>query len=113
MKRFIPLASALSLISFGAIAQELRPMQNYSVHFGAVSGSVYVDKTEADPRLVATLSSGQDAAPVRFITTLATGQSATVSVPRSLGEPALEVTFVRRGDQVFVQDGETVVGSIK
>ena len=113
MKRLIPLVSALSLISLTATAQELRPLQNYSVHFGAVSGSVYVDKTDANPRLVATLSSGQDTVPVRFVTTLATGQSTTVSVPRGLGEPALEVTFVRRGDQVFVQDGETVVGSIK
>ena len=113
MKRLIPLVSALSLMTFAAAAQELRPMQNYSVHFGTVSGSVYVDKTEADPRLVATLSSGQDAVPVRFITTLASGQSTTVSVPRGLGESALEVTFVRRGEQVFVQDGETVVGSIK
>jgi hypothetical protein len=40
--------------------------------------------------------------PVRFIATLAPGQSVTLSTPRKLGEPAVEVHFQHLGDDLFV-----------
>ena len=52
--------------------------------------------------LVATL--GADT-PVRFVATLAPGQSVTLSTPRMLGQLAVEVRFMRRGDELFVNDG--------
>ena len=94
-----------------ASAQDLLPLENYSVHLGEISGSVYVTATPAGTHMVATLSSGDDHTPVRFVTDLAVDQSATLSVPRGLGQAALEVTFTRRGERVLVTDEATVVGS--
>ena len=106
-------AAALLLAPVTASAQELREIQNYSVHLGAVSGSVYFDRIGGDSRLVATLSGGPDATPIRVVTSLLVGQSAVVSVPQGPGEAALEVTFTRSGSRVLVQDGTSVVSSIR
>lgn len=113
MTKSFACAVPMLLIVTAASAQDLRPIENYSVHLGSVSGSVYFDKTDGDPQLVATLSGGPDATPVRIMTTLAAGQSTIVSVPRGPAEPALEVKFIRRGDHIVVQDANTVVGSIR
>ena len=68
-------------------------------------GDGNADRTGTDDTLVATLSDDS------VVTTLGPGRT-TVSVPRGVGEAALEVTFARRGDTVFVLDRDTVVGSI-
>ena len=113
MTKAVACALSLLLIADVASAQELRAIENYSLHLGSVSGSVFFDKTDEGAQLVATLSGGPDTTPVRLVTTLAAGQSATVSVPRGPAEPALEVKFTRRGDVVMVQDSNTIVGSIR
>ena len=114
MRHFIALVAltGVCLAGLPATAQELRPIEAYSLHLGSVNGNVYYDRTGADDTLVATLSATPDSSPIRIVTTLGPGQRTTVSVPRGVGEAALEVTFARRGDTVFVLDRDTVVGSI-
>ena len=101
------------IILGSASAQELREIQNYSIHLGPVVGSVYFDRIGPDALLVATLSSGPDATPIRMLTTLAAGQRAVVSVPQGPGQPALQVIFWRQGDHILVEDGDSLVGSIR
>jgi hypothetical protein len=52
--------------------------------------------------LVATLTPSGTDTPVRFVATLAPGQSVTLSTARMLGESAVQVRFIRQGDQVIV-----------
>lgn len=115
MKRFSALGVTVCavLASNAAVAETLRPYENYSVHLGGVDGSVYAETTRAGQRLVATLGGGPGATPVRFVTDLAAGQSATVSVPRRPGETALAVTFTAQGDHLVVSDDQMLVGSIR
>jgi hypothetical protein len=40
-----------------------------------------------------------------FVATLTPGQSVTLSTPRMLGQLAVEVRFMRRGDELVVDDG--------
>jgi hypothetical protein len=56
-------------------------------------------------RLVATIATVKDTqeTPVRFVTTLAPNQTATVSVPRKVGEESIKVSFVRRGERILVK----------
>lgn len=106
-------AAALLMTPTMAPAQELREIQNYSVHLGTVSGSVFFEMVGGDPRLVATLSGGPDATPIRVVTSLLVGQSTLVSVPQGPGEQALDLIFTRSGDRVLVQDRTSVVSSIR
>ena len=112
MNRMSVCAVVATLLATPVAAQDLRPLENYSVHLGSIDGSVYYESLEGAAHLVATLSSGPDATPIRVTTTLAAGQSAVVSVPRGAGESALEVTFRRSGDHVVVDAGNTRVGNL-
>ena len=95
--------TAFVLATLGAAhAESLRPIQAKSIDLGDVSGVAYYTVEPEGYRLVATL--GTDT-PVRFVATLASGQSVTLSTPRMLGQLAVEVRFMRRGDELFVNDG--------
>ena len=116
MKRFIAfsIVSCAGLASYAAPAETLHPYQNYSLHLGGIDGSVYTETIPAGQRLVATLGGGPDSpSVVRLVTTLLTGQSATVSVPRGPGETALEVTFTAQGDGVVASEEQVLIGSIR
>jgi hypothetical protein len=89
----------------GAQADELLPIQSRTIAMGLVNGDAYYTNDAAGLRLVATLNGDEGGTPVRLATTLATGQSVTLSVPAGVGEPAVEVRFSRRGDRVFVDGG--------
>ena len=86
-------------------AEELLPIQSRTVVMGPVSGGAYYTNDAAGSRLVATLGGDEGSPPVRVVTTLAAGQSVTLSVPAGVGEPAVEMTFSRRNGRVFVDDG--------
>jgi hypothetical protein len=111
-KRFAILfvAAAALFATVSLRAEQLQPVQARSIGLGAVSGVAYFTANPDGDRLVATLVGSATAAPIRVVATLAAGQSVTLSVPRGVGEPAIEVTFVRRGDSVFVIDGVPPVG---
>jgi hypothetical protein len=41
-------------------------------------------------------------APLRFVATLAPGQTVTLSAPRHAGEAPVEIQFVRRSEQIVM-----------
>lgn len=97
----------------GAQAEELLPIQSRTVAMGAVNGAAYYTKDAAGIRLVATLNGDEGSTPVRLMTTLAAGQSVTLSVPAGVGEPAAKVRFSRRGDRVFVDGSSGLLETAK
>ena len=94
-------AVAAVFVAGGVHAETLKPIQGRSIDLGTLAGIAYYTVEHEGYRLVATL--GTDT-PVRFVATLAPGQSVTLSSPRMLGQSAMEVRFMRRGDELFVDD---------
>ncbi len=94
-------------------AQELLPIQSRTIAMGSVSGAAYYTNDAAGSRLVATLGGEEASVPVRVVATLAASQSVTLSVPASVGKPAVEVTFSRRDGRVFVDDGRMRLETVR
>jgi hypothetical protein len=82
--------------------REIAAEQGQDFVLGDTAGVAYFTSEPGGLRLVATVKS-REGAPVRFVTTLAPAQTATVSVPGKVGEEASEVSFVRRGERVIVK----------
>jgi hypothetical protein len=101
MLKTIILATAVigSTVAIGN-AQTLKPIQASVIDLGETHGSAYYVSDAKGYRVVATLDTGST--PIRFAATLADGQSATLSIPGSYGEKAIEVTFVRTADHLNV-----------
>jgi hypothetical protein len=72
---------------------------------GDWTGIAYFTSEPGGLRLVATIAAaeGIEATPVRFVTTLAPDQTATMSVPGKPGEKSIEVVFLRRGERLVVK----------
>jgi hypothetical protein len=75
-----------------------------SIKVANVVGSAYYTIEKDGYQVVATLASGEEATPVRFIATLMSGQKVIVSVPRAFGQSAMEIEIKRIEDRVFVSD---------
>lgn len=106
MSKTLALAFTFAAVMSGvAHAGELRPMAGESIRLGAVTGTTYYTVGASGFQVVTTLTSGEGSTPVRFVTTLQPGQRTTISVPRALGESALEVEIVRVGDTVQLTTG--------
>jgi hypothetical protein len=90
-----------------AYAETLKPVHAHKVDLGSVAGVAYYTEEEDGHRLVVSLQSPDTGKPVRFVTTLAPGQRVTLSVPRSAGEPAVDVHFVRHGERIDVSSAGT------
>src|SRR5215212_1203303 len=88
-----------------ASASELTPLAGESLHLGAVTGTVYYTEQADGFQVVTTLASGEQASPLRVVVTLQPGQRQIVSVPRGVGEPALEVEITHAGDHINVLRG--------
>jgi hypothetical protein len=96
--------AATLLVAGAASAASLEPLQGASVTLGTVTGVVYYT-VEADGfRVVATVTTGDGQTPLRFVATLAPDQSITLSAPRGVGQPAIELQLVRHGDRLVVDD---------
>lgn len=97
------LAAVAAVTVAGAVhAEALKPVQARKVDLGAVAGVAYYTVEKDGHRLVVSLKAPDADTPVRFVATLAPEQQVTLSVPRSAGEPALDVNFVRHGEKVEV-----------
>lgn len=83
-----------------ANAQPLKPIAATTIDLGETHGYAYFVAEAKGYHVIATIDTG--ATPVRFATTLADGQSASVSVPASYGEKPIEITFVRSADRLDV-----------
>ena len=87
-----------------AAAAELAPGDGRSLHLGGFDGTVYYTVEQDGYHVVATLASGAEATPIRFIATLGPGQSLMISVPQAVGEPSLDFEIARIGEALFVGD---------
>ena len=92
-------------------AQTLTPIRAESIDLGTTRGSAYYVAQPDGYHLVATLYSGGANTPVRFNTVLATGQSASVSIPGPAGTLAQEVTFSRSADALIVRQTPDTVAA--
>jgi hypothetical protein len=104
IRLFMAIALTGSVLTGGSAATRLTPGSGHSIRLGAFEGVVYYTVEQDDYRVVATLGSGADAAPLRVISTLAPGQRVVISVPRSAGEPSLDFEILRNGDAILVND---------
>jgi hypothetical protein len=96
-------AVAIILVQGGVRAESIRPIEGRRIDLGTFGGVVYYTVKPDGYRLVVTLSPSGAETPVRFVATLAPGQSVTLSTPRKLGEPALEVRFQHKGESLLVE----------
>src|SRR5688572_1781654 len=93
------MAFAMGLLSAtGVTAGELAAGNGYSIQLGHFDGSVYYTIEPDGYRVVATLASGLEPLPIRFVSTLGPGQSVMISVPRAVGEPPVDLQIVRNGE---------------
>jgi hypothetical protein len=98
----VAFAVAMTVVSGGVYADTIRPIQGKRIDLGTFGGVAYYTVKPDGYHLVVTLTPSGAETPIRFIAILAPGQSVTLSTPRKLGEPALEVHFQHLGDDLFV-----------
>ncbi|PLT92986.1 hypothetical protein BMJ34_00575 [Sinorhizobium medicae] len=87
-----------------AAASELAPGNGHSIHLGGFNGAVYYTVEKDGYRVVATLASGAEAQPIRFVSTLEPGERLTISVPQAMGQPSADFEIIRDGTVLFVQE---------
>ena len=97
---------AIALLSATAVtaASEVSPGNAYSIHLGRFDGTVFYTVEPDGYRVVATLASGAEAQPIRFVSTLAPGQRVVISVPQTVGQPSVDFEIVRKGEVLLVSD---------
>jgi len=85
--------------------RETGPQQAIRFALGDWVGVAYFTQESDGLRLVATIATVTDTEPntIRFVATLAPNQTASVSVPRKVGEESIQVNFVRRGERILVK----------
>ena len=81
------------------------PATGHSIHLGGFTGAVYYTTEEDDYRVVATLASGPEDSPIRFV-----GHCMLISVPQGVGEPSIEFEVVRIGDALLVSEPADLAG---
>ena len=96
----IVLAACVGM-SGGTAVAELAPDSGHSIHLADFSGVVYYTIEQDGYRVVATLASGPEALPIRFISTLGPGQRVVFSVPGAAGKPSTDFEIVRSGDALL------------
>lgn len=104
IRRWTALAIAWLAMSGTAAASELAPGNGRTLHLGGFDGIVYYTVERDGYLVVATLASRAKTPPIRFVATLAPGQSMMISVPQAVGEPPLDFEIVRIGEALFVGD---------
>jgi hypothetical protein len=82
--------------------EEISPGQGFSFVLGGTVGVAYFTSETEGLRLVATVKSA-NGIPLRFVATLAANQTVTIALPREVGQDAIEVNFLRRGERVVVK----------
>jgi hypothetical protein len=82
----------------------LRRGTAHSIHLGHVKGAVYYTVEQDGYRIVATLASGADTRPMRFVSTLGPGQRMMISLPQAVGQPPLDFEIMRDGATVLVSE---------
>ena len=105
-------ATSQPLTCTSADAVRLAPLAASTITLGSYIGVAYYTAEAAGHQVVATVSPGEAGVPIRFVSTLADGQGAILSVPQAVGSPALEVEFQRCGDAVVVRSPTSTAPAI-
>jgi hypothetical protein len=105
MTRFLFAGVLLGAFSIAtpARAEVIAPDAGLQTVLGTVNVTIYYHPVAAGYQVVTTASTDQPDSVIRFVSTLAPGQDAMISVPRSAGEPALEIHLRRIGDRLEFQ----------
>jgi hypothetical protein len=105
MNRLLVASAFLGALGIAATAQAevISPDAGLQAVLGAVNVTVYYHPVKSGYQVVTTASTEQADSVIRFVSTLAPGQDAIISVPRGVGEPALELHLRRVGDRVEFQ----------
>jgi len=108
-------AAFAGLTATAASAAELAPGKGQSVRMAGMGGVVYYTVEQDGYRVVATLASGAEQQPARFISTLAPGQRMVISVPQAAGQPSVDLEIVREGGLLLVNapDSDDMTGSVE
>jgi hypothetical protein len=101
--RLAPVSFAALVLTGTLHAEPLGPMQAQKVDVGTLAGVAYYTVEPDGYRLVLTLQAPQSDTPFRVMATLAPDQAVTLSVPRKVGEPAIELRFKRHNEQLRVK----------
>ena len=88
-------------------AGELSATAGETIDLGRFQGVVYFTSENDSYHVVATIADGEAGLPVRFSTTLAEDQSATISVPGKVGEAGYSFEISRSGDKIVLTEADT------
>ncbi len=113
MLKFGALAVGLTLAGGAAQSAELKPIQAASLSLNQVNGVAYYTVEPDGFRVVATVATGQDTAPVRLTATLTDGQKLVFSVPGPVGLPATEMEIVRNGTTLSITEPPVLVAKLE
>lgn len=97
----------LAVLGISAVplhAGELRAKAGESIDLGRFHGVVYYTSEDDGYRVVATIADGEAGLPLRFQTTLADNQSATISLPGVHGAPGHSLKIRRSGNTLTLTD---------
>lgn len=86
-----------------AEAQVVSPDAGLQAKLGPIFVSIFYRPTDAGYRVVITASTREPDSAIRFVSTLAPGQYTIVSVPRGVGQSALEMRLSRIGDRIELE----------
>jgi hypothetical protein len=87
-----------------ALAAELiSPLDGFEATLGPVTVSIYYEPIHAGYQVVITASAEEPDSVIRFVSNLAPGQGAVVSVPGGAGQPARELQLHRVGDKLELE----------
>jgi hypothetical protein len=105
MNRLLVAGAFLGALGTASLAQAeiIPPDAGLQAVLGAVNVTVYYHPMKSGYQVVTTASTDQADSVIRFVSMLSPGQDATISVPRGVGEPALELRLRRVGDRVEFQ----------
>jgi hypothetical protein len=105
MTRFLIAGAFLGAFSVAIAAQAeiVAPDAGLQATLGAVNVTVYYHPVASGYQVVTTASTDQPDSVIRFVSTLVPGQDTIISVPRGIGEPALEIHLRRVGDRLEFQ----------
>jgi hypothetical protein len=92
-----------------ATSPVLAPRSARSVRLARFDCIVYYTVEQDGYRVVATLASGAEDLPIRFISTLGPGQRIVISVPQSVDQPSVDFQILRDCDALLVSDPVSAV----
>ncbi|MCC2689608.1 MAG: hypothetical protein K0S21_2411 [Rhizobiaceae bacterium] len=97
---------AACLTANAAAAGGLEEFHGGSLDLGEYHGIVYYTSKLEWYRVVATLASGEEDPPIRFVATLAEGQAFEISVPGRAGEAGQAIQITRADGKLFMSEAD-------